>query len=884
MLKRLLFGGLLLACAGGARAQTVGELRVPEVNAGAVATIVAQVPAPEGVDSASYTVTLDARFQSFAPLQGGLARVDDRFIIPLTFATPARLPAGRVVAGTLTVSLPAAPVVRDIVIQVREQRHVTFRLGGDELTVAPDAVAALSYTVRNQGNLPDTVYVDVRAGGGWVHLDAPRVILEPGETVQGRLRIAVPVSATPGDRRVALVTARSGAGETTETVNLVVASTAGWLGSLAHVPSSLFVGHSLGRDGGPVVALSGAGSIGPDTRVRLDVRHRGDVLDPALQRQAAGAQLRAAVTRPGLSVEAGDVYGFETTISGSLRQARGIKAEYDPEGPLAVRAIAAFPTTFGGDIAGGHTLHAETDVETRYGVVGLVAGDVVYPGRTTLPGTRATGAGLRWSGGRGVHTGSAEFTARRFIARDSLERFGPAMDVRYGLQSGAVTGRLRLRRVPDAAASPGGQGNELSASVSARLVPSVYLVAWGYDVDQNLLGNETRNATRMANAGLRLGGGSVQLQLAGSYSERRTTSETTRFDFAHRTVRVEGLYTRGGLTLQSDVEVGRSGQVGSTGAYRAAGGSVRFHGSRRWGWLRVQHTIRPGGLGSTAFNGGGTAALGPVEFSGGLTATTYVGRITTTFWSAAEIQAERNLSVHLGASARPDFHGQSWVFSLGISRRLNLPLPLVRQPDLHGVVFEDTNNNGRFDPGEPPVQGVGLTLGYLSTASGSDGRFAFRDAPGDRLRLHSGDLASGYVVAPSTTLPARGRVVIPLVRTASVTLDLFLDRDEDGERDSAEDVGGGASVTITAANGWERTVIADDQGRARISGLLPGHYAITARPASRTTRPTSPDPEVLLEVELEPGEDRAATLAVPLRRRTIRMGGDRGSVQFFESD
>jgi hypothetical protein len=135
-------------------------------------------------------------------------------------------------------------------------------------------------------------------------------------------------------------------------------------------------------------------------------------------------------------------------------------------------------------------------------------------------------------------------------------------------------------------------------------------------------------------------------------------------------------------------------------------------------------------------------------------------------------------------------------------------------------------------------------------------------------------------VAPGTSLPARGSVSIPLVRTATLTLDLFLDRDEDGERDPAEAPGAEVSITLSDEEGWERTVVADSTGRARVTGLLPGRYAITARPAGRQAR--AADAEVLMEIELEPGEERAETLAVPLRHRTIRMGGE--GFQFFENE
>lgn len=874
--------GTVLAHAGAALGQGP-EPRVPAVDAGRSATVMVQLPAPQDVDSASYTLALSDGYRPFVPTAARIGRMDDLFIIPISFTTPDRLPAGRVVAGTLTVDIDGYETTsRELVIQIRERREVTFALEADEVTIAPDAVVGIPFRAHNLGNRRDTVFLDIRAGDAWSLIDAPRLILEPGDSVRGALRIAAPPTVTPGDRELVLVTARTAAREQTRTVNMVVVSPEGWLGGLAQVPSSIFVGQALETGAAPVVALTGGGRIGPETELRLDVRHSdAGILDPALQRQMAGARLRAVITRPDLELHAGDVYGFRTTLSGPTRQARGLRAHYDPDGALSFRAMAARPAAFDGATDGGYILHGEAETETRYGAVALLGGDMLYPARGGLVATRSSGAGLRWAGALGSHEGSVEGTLVRFTAADSLERTGPAVDVRYRLSTERVTGRFQLRRVPDAATAPGGRGNELSGSLSTVLVPGLYLVGWGYSTEQNLLGNGSTTASSAANVGLRSRIARFQLQLGATLTDRLTTTAADTFGFARSTVRGEASYDLGSLSLQSDAEVGTSRELGRDGAYRSIGGSVRFYGSGRSGWIRTQYSRRPGGMESTNLHAGGTIALGPATFSAGLT-TTLAGALTTTsFWSGTEIQAQRNLTVHIGASARPTLDAQDWTFSLGVSRRINLPLPIARQPDLRGVVFDDANDNGVLDAGEATVSGVTLALGYLTTTTDSDGRFAFRDATGARLQLQSGDLPMGYVPSPRTVLPTRGRAAIPLLRTATLHLDLFLDRDEDGQRDHAETPGSGAAVTVTDERGRQRTATADDSGTVRISGLLPGRYAVTARPAAAPAR-GGREPEVLMEVELAPGAEVRHTLAVPLRRRTIRMGGDDGGLPFLD--
>ncbi|MDX1675296.1 MAG: SdrD B-like domain-containing protein, partial [Longimicrobiales bacterium] len=856
---------------------------VPSVDAGDVATVVLQLPAPDS-GQAVYRLELQDGYQPFIPLEGTVGRVDGVLVLPITFATPRQLAAGRVVAGHVAVEIEGRPPLRrEVAIRVRERREVTFALDAEEITVAPDAVAGVPFRAHNRGNLTDTLYVTIRAGEGWTLLDSPRLVLEPGDSVGGAIRVASPVSVVPGERELLLVDARTVAGQETRTLDALVVSPEGWLGDLARVPGSVFVGQQLQGDAGPVLAVTGGGKVGPETEVRVDLRHADpDLVDPALQRQVAGARLRASLTRPDLVVVAGDVYDPETTLSGSLRQGRGIRSSWDPRGPLSVEALAAAPTGFGGQMTGGHMLHGEIGLETDYGRLDALVGDIRHPERSGLVETRTTGAGARWSGRRGRHEGIVETSIVRFVAADSLVRTGPAVDLRYLLSGESMSGRLRVRRVPDAAAGPGGLGNQLSGSFSAAVRPDVHFVAWGYRTDQNLLGNASRTRSSSANVGIRTRKGRWQLQLGGLLSDRATRTAADSFSFARATVRTEATWTRGSLSLQSDLQAGRSTELGATGGYQALGGSVRWYGAGRWGWLRLVHTRRPGSVVTTNLNAGGAIEMGPVHVTGGLSTPLSDAAAGASFWSSTEIRARRNLTVHIGASARPTVGAGDWTLSLGVSRRLNLPLPLARHPDLHGIVYDDANDNGTRDPGEQGIPDVTVSLGHLETTTDDEGRFEFRDASGARLRLSSADLPAGYIVSPAAVLPARGDAAIPVLRTATLQLHLFIDRDEDGRRDAAEGPGAGAIVTLTDEHGRQRTVAADSTGTARITGLLPGRYDVTARPASATPRPG--EPRILMEIELEPGSEAHHTLPVPLRRRTIRMGGDDGGFQFFDSD
>lgn len=78
-----------------------------------------------------------------------------------------------------------------------------------------------------------------------------------------------------------------------------------------------------------------------------------------------------------------------------------------------------------------------------------------------------------------------------------------------------------------------------------------------------------------------------------------------------------------------------------------------------------------------------------------------------------------------------------------------LALPLGPVALIHGLVFQDADQNGRHDPGEPPLSGVILVLDgpegfHRRQETGPDGQFAFSVPPGAyRLALEPDSLPPG---------------------------------------------------------------------------------------------------------------------------------------------
>ena len=174
---------------------------------------------------------------------------------------------------------------------------------------------------------------------------------------------------------------------------------------------------------------------------------------------------------------------------------------------------------------------------------------------------------------------------------------------------------------------------------------------------------------------------------------------------------------------------------------------------------------------------------------------------------------------------------------------------------LSGMVFEDMNNNGVLDDGEPGVEGVALHLQgkrtglSLDVQSGADGRYSFDGLPDDTYTISAtlpegmlyarysktgGDLRSifsgstrerEYVLKKAAQLTGKN---VGLVQRGVIRGQAFLDLNYNGVLDEGEP--GYAGVTVEAikiSNGESlgKTVTASD-GTFAIENLRGGDYRL----------------------------------------------------------
>ena len=212
------------------------------------------------------------------------------------------------------------------------------------------------------------------------------------------------------------------------------------------------------------------------------------------------------------------------------------------------------------------------------------------------------------------------------------------------------------------------------------------------------------------------------------------------------------------------------------------------------------------------------------------------------------------------------------------------------------LVWDDANQNGVQDPGEPGIAGITVTLldengdPVGTTTTNSTGHFAFSNLePGDYALQFPTSLPSGGVLSPTgngtsatDTDPVPATGITPTITLApgenktdldagyysplaSVGDFVWLDLDRDGEQDAGEPGIAGITVTLLNSSGTAiGTKTTDSTGRYTFEGLQSGTYAI-AFPI------TLPDGSVLSSPDQAGGNDALDSDAVVATGRTANF-------------
>jgi hypothetical protein len=850
---------------------TVASAQGPGTVPGGVATVILTVKAPPGVltGSVSYTLETAPGYRLFAAPTGTLPLDSGRVLLPVTVGVPVTEQAGPSRAGTATLAWPDGGTTEvTFRIMVRAVRKLELGLSPADALVSPGETTELSFWIRNRGNAPDTARLKSLVSSGWGLAGLPdTLIIVAGDTARGTLHVRAPEDANRGQEQTVVLNVQGAGKALRATSTVMVTSEAGWLSGYAHVPGTVFVGGSLGDGNMPGISLRGEGNVAPGTQFSLELRHAERYqTPPAFRTQLTGPELRVSVKRPDLQATAGEVFIPGNVSTGPVLSGRGVNGTYNLE-RWRFGLFAARPGTFASS-RNGHQIQAFAGIATGHGPVRMTVTDL-RQNDVFGPAYRAQGVSFRYDLPSGSDQDLSVEAGWLRVAPDSGETAtGPTLVARYAFDGPAAHFNAAARLVPGTVPQNSSVANELFATGTVDVAPNLAVVGWGQIRSTPILNTPNDPQYQAASLGFRSGFADATVQMGAAF--RRASAgilgTTTR-----QTVRLNVKAPVWALNLEGDAEIGTFTRAGDSAPYnRLWGGAYWYAGAT---WLRAGVTYNHNEYGNpyTTLEASGSWTGSRVSVQGGI-----LGRLnnpvpggSTSLWTSAHIRALPDATVVVGADYEPGFNGSRWRLSLGVSHRLGLPLPVRRQPALQGIVYEDRNGNRIHDADEPTLRGVRIRVGRLQATTDADGAFQFRDTFRGPVTVDPATLPPGMVMPIDVHLPIAGTVDVPVVHTASLELDLFIDLNNDGTRDPAEQPAAGTVVSLMNVSGASRDAVTDEDGHARFGAVSPGTYTVRIY---RTANGGQAGTPVQVKITLLPGAHVSTTIAVPAHTRQIRMG------------
>ncbi|GGO25870.1 SdrD B-like domain-containing protein [Deinococcus humi] len=157
-----------------------------------------------------------------------------------------------------------------------------------------------------------------------------------------------------------------------------------------------------------------------------------------------------------------------------------------------------------------------------------------------------------------------------------------------------------------------------------------------------------------------------------------------------------------------------------------------------------------------------------------------------------------------------------------------------RGGEVRGVLYRDTNLNGKQDDGEAGLPGVTVRVGNASAVSDAQGRYSVRAPVGSfPLAFPSGLPATVEALdTPNVTVTENGRSEqnVAFAPVGNLEVLVFEDTNRNGSPDPGEQPIPYAGISLSGPA--VRAVQADSRGYARLGTLPPGTYTVALNPVS----------------------------------------------------
>ena len=849
-----------------------------EVDPASVVTIPLALPASvtsaaRGSEGVEYEIRPGDGFRLLVKAEGRLELAPDELaILPITVSVASDVTAGEHIALTASFHSSSGTDLASVLVDVSENPGLRVSLTPDRADARLGESLVVRFELTNTGNAPDSVNLLIDTELGDVSDGPTAVLVGPFESIEGEFSIRPEERSLEGTIKGILMTAEGRNAASHDRIALPVTRGDGLFDQWAKIPTSIFLGTSLypggnSRASAPAFGFESAGMIRPG--IRLSVRAHNaprEASSFAFRGYQMGPRFLAELSTASFEAAAGQLYSQTSPLAGYALQGAGGRIALR-RGRVEARAHAAVPLDQRGNTVAGQQFAGAVELSTRGGTFGVEAVSEDRGASLFVPARDLRSALFTYrSPGPSPHSLQVDAGWMKLAYPDLDEsEAGPAVDARYTYSHGRnivdVSARTRPMTPVDGNLPP----NELRFQASAGLWPSNGLLAGAYLVDN------PRTAGLQADRILGFDGGAYFLNGSDRYEIRfRVKSADGSIPFASRTA--EGIASShlGPGYVDARIEVGEAESSIASGLLLHLNAGFNLRSSRGWGRAGLIYYRDPLTKGDVSLQVAGSyRVVGPAEIYGSVT--TSLTRFDLWRRSYAEIGLQYDLTPTLAVLAAFEraegaFGSTSSRYSIGIRKGLPLPVP-VRQPrSLQGVVFEDKNGNGRFDSGEPLLDGVRLEMGN-SFAATRDGRFEFRsDVPRGPLVVDPASLGATFL--PPTIVPVSGTdlVQVPVHRPASLRVRLFLDVNDNQVRDPTELPVLEAVVHVRSAAGetWEVPVGLD--GSANLAAMKPGMFTVTIDPESVPGRMVVPEP---LTVTVLGGD--SVDLQLPVGQRQVRF-------------
>ena len=754
--------------------------------------------------------------------------------------------------------------------------------------VEPGGRLALGWRLRNDGNALDSVTVRLELPPGWRRSDADHlVVLAPGTSASGVLRVSLPPAATSGTRRIALV-ATSGGTERSRSWTLIEVADPRLTGRRAGARLSTGLATIIDGDGhvATVAAIDLAGQLTDSIRVQgrllSDAAPDASALRGLSRVGYGGMPWYLVLDAPEWRADLGALHVGFTPLTGQAATGTG--------GAFALRrgiwsgsVLAAGPSP-GLNDASADYVGARL---TRHFDSVRVSGTITHLVERTEIGRTLDAAGIDVAGP--LAFGSTVEAHLAWRDHDRGEGLGWMAEIARRSDDGNHV-QLRALGAPGGSAAFARSARELSASATRRLTRRAALGGAVWDAaDESTLGHEvTMRGWTVTPRMLVSEQTSLSLEVAGSEYETRTAIAgfgsgewraalvadtrwrslvaTTRFQHgsvertvdlasgsAHRTMAGRTSWHAG---------VGASGRWGSadlTTRLERSEAGAGYEPRRNEAQLRVQSPVIP-------LRRLDVLVRGAVHRFGWFGDRPSVEVLR----AATDVQLPWNVRVTIDAERNPLFSliddGSPWSTALRITRTTALPRFAVHHA-AEGTVFQDLDADGMRDAGEPGLSAAVVRYGQSHAATDARGRYAFEIRQGRTPELDVRSIPLGWIVTGVASSGDGQRVDIGVAPTSAVRVTLSADTAAQSEL-VARTVWSLVRVTVRNETGREWASPVDATGGAFFDAIPAGRYTISLD-LSRLPEPMT---VVRGDTTFVVGADREAIdRPLVLRTRPIRV-------------